>query len=218
MQELKQDFDSKKIKSLCISRGPSHLVHCCFKSALPLDEICVKYDIMARHHQNDLFHRIWEHTSTTAAAKNPELTIEDIVTKLWKPTFEECMRILDSLVDCSMKLYKVDVWFRCYGDGDTIKGHLWQLHRGVELCHDQPPPDDCPYWIDNAVERMQLYWTLSDYAKTAKTVLDLRNMLELTGDFSLMEAIAKKVNVVTLIVFWHFLITVYFLIHRYPQA
>ena len=192
-EELDQKFEPKQIKSLCVSKGPSHLKNRCFVAAAPLDPIKLKYDFMVRHYQNDLFHRIWEHTSIRAARANPELTIQDIVTKIWNPAFEECCRILDSLSTCSMKLREVDDRFSRYNNSGTIKGHLEQLFKGVEICYDRKPPNWCPPWIDSAVERMQQYWTLSRYAKAAQTVLELRDMLDLTGDFSLMETIAKKV-------------------------
>jgi hypothetical protein len=195
VRELDQDFESKPIKSLCISNGPSHFENRCFYSALPLDPIKVKYDFMVRHHQNDFFHRIWERTAIRAArASAAELTIPDIVTKIWTPAFEECCQILDSLNNCSITLREVDDRFLRFNNNiSTLKFHLEQLHKGVEVCHDRPPPPRCPPWIDAAVERMQQYWTLSRYAKAAKTVLKLRDELMLTGDFTLMETIAKKV-------------------------
>jgi hypothetical protein len=195
VRELDQDFESKPIKSLCVSIGPSHFENCCFQTANPLDPIKVKYDFIVRHYQNDFFHRIWERMAIRAAkASAAELTIPDIVTRIWNPAFEECCKILDSLNNCSITLREVDDRFlRFNNNTSTLKFHLEQLHKGVEVCHDRQPPPRCPPWIDTAVECMQQYWTLSRYAKAAKTVLKLRDELMLTGDFTLMETIAKKV-------------------------
>ena len=194
VQELDQDFESKPVKSLCVSRGPSHVENHCFLAAFPLDPIKVKYDFMVRHYQNDFFHRIWEHTAIRVDRAGTGLTIPDIVTKIWNPAFEECCQILDSLSNCSITLREVDERFLRFNRNiGTIKFHLEQLHRGVEVCHNRKPPPRCPPWIDSAVERMQQYWTLSRYAKAAQTVLKLRDELGLTGDFALMETIAKKV-------------------------
>jgi hypothetical protein len=155
----------------------------------------VKYDFMVRRYQNDFFHRIWARTAIRAAkASAAELTIPDIVIRIWTPAFEECCQILDSLNNCSITLREVDDRFLRFNNNiSTLKFHLEQLHKGVEVCHDRPPPPGCPPWIDVAVERMQQYWTLSRYAEAAKTVLKLRDELMLTGDFALMETIAKKV-------------------------
>ena len=194
MKELQQNFDSKQIKSLCVSQGPSHLVHNCFPTAAPLDPIMTSYDFMARHHPNDIFHRIWSAVSLKAAKENPNLTINDIVTKIWNPAFQECCRVLDSLHDHSMKLKEVNDRFHHYDDGNVIVVHLEKLYKGVELCCNRAPHAKRPVWIDSAVDRMQQYWTLSRYADAAQTVLQLKENLGLTGDFSLMETIAKKVK------------------------
>lgn len=202
IKELDRDFESKPIKSLCISRGPSHVENRCFLTAGPLDPIKVKYDFMVRHYQNDFFHRIWEHTAIRAARfSTAGLTIPDIVTKIWDPAFEECCQLLDSLCNCSITLQEVDERFlRFNNNTSTIKLHLERLHKGVEVCHNRQPPPRCPPWIDSAVERMQQYWTLSRYAKAAQTVLKLRDELNLTGDFALMKTIAKKVHPIIIII------------------
>lgn len=195
MHELQQNYDSKQIRSLCVSQGPSQLINKCFNAAIPLDPIKVQYDFMARHHPNDLFHRVWDVALMKASRENTEIIIEDIVTKIWDPAFKECCRILESLNNRSMTLEEVNQRFRNYDDGNKIKVQLQKLHKGVELCLNRKPPSERPTWIDRAVERMQQYWTLSRYATAAQTILQLKEKLELTGDFSLMETIAKKVQV-----------------------
>ena len=192
--ELDQNLDTARLNSLCVSDGASKMTFKLFKSAIPLDPIKIMYDFISRHHQNDLFHRIWERTSLRAARDIPNLTIQDIVTKIWDPAFKECCRILDSLQDNSMKLREVDDRFSGYDDPNVIQNHLYKLFKGVELCCIRKPPQICPPWIKSAVQRMQEYWTLSRYAKAAQTVLDLRARLGLTGEFSLMETIASQVQ------------------------
>ena len=183
------------MKSLCISNGPSQFQNCCFLTADPLDPIKEKYDFMSRCYQNDLFPRIWLQTSHHASKANCELTISDIVTKIWTPAFEECCRLLNSLKDCSIKLREVDDRFLRHNNCSKIKFQLEQLHSGVEECLNGKPLAQSPPWIDSAVEHMQQYWTLSRYVKAAQTVLEVRDKLKLTGDFSLMETIAKKVHI-----------------------
>lgn len=193
--QLGQNFDHARIRSLCESGGStSHMTFCSFQSAAPLDPIKIKYDFLARHYQNDLFHRIWERTSINAA-KVTELTIQDIVTEIWEPAFEECCRILESLKGRTMKLHEVDDRFKRYSDLEKIKSHLENLYKGIELCFDRSQQSaSSPGWIRSAVESMRQYWTLSRYAKAAQTVLELRRRLELTGEFSIMETIATQVR------------------------
>lgn len=176
------------------------MVFRCFNSARPLDPIKIHYDFLSRHHKNDIFHRIWERTSMRAAREATELTIPDIVTKLWQPAFTECCRILDSLQNSSMKLHEVDERFGNYKSPQEIQSHIYNLFKGVEVCFNRRPPQHCPHWIISAVKRMQEYWTLSRYAKAAKTVLELRTRLGLTGEFSKLETIATQVRIKLLLV------------------
>ena len=194
--QLGQNFDRSRIRSLCQSGGStSQLTFHNFKSAAPLDPIKIKYEFLTRLHQNDLFHRIWERTSMTAERVNSELTIPDIVTKIWEPAFEECCRILESLKGRTMKLREVDDQFKRYDEPGKIKIHLENLYKGVELCFGRGLPSAASLgWIRSAVESMQQYWTLSRYAKAAQTILELRKRLELTGEFSIMETIATQVR------------------------
>ena len=194
MEQLQVSFESETIKSLCVTDDSGVIRFHCFESAFPLDTIKFYYDFMVRHYQNDLFHRIWEQTSTEVAINNPELTIKDVVKKLWQPAFEECLRILDALKKSTMKLQEIDDRFHRYSDPNDIKKHIENLFKGVGLCLDKPLPSECPIWIQNAVGQMQQYWTLARYSKAAKIVLKLRDRLNITGNFTVMEAIATKVK------------------------
>ena len=192
--ELKQDDDAKMLKSLCVFEGPNQIKFRCFKSALPLDPIKVKYDFLSSHYKNDIFHRVWGDISMQIASKATKLTIPDIVTELWKPTFSKCCRILDSLKNSSMKLRKVDKWFGDYKNHAELETHIYNLFKGVEMCYDRRPPQTCPHWIRSAVGRMLEYWKLYRYTKAAKTVLTLKTKLGLTGEFCKLEKIATQVR------------------------
>ena len=191
--DLQHNFDTAKLNSLCVSDGGRIMLQQ-FKSAAPLDPIKIKYDFISQHHHNDLFHRIWDHTSIRALRENAELTISDIVTKIWNPTVKECCRILDSLQASSMKLHEVDDLFGNYNGPCVIQDNLYTLLKGMELCCDREPPRECPIWITNAVEHMQKYWILCDRVKSARMVLDFQKRLGLTGNFCKMELIASLVR------------------------
>lgn len=192
--ELKAGYDGYPINQLCTAQGPSKFNIHCFQSARPLDPIRKLFDFMARLHKNDLFHRVWSSTIRKTAHKKNELTIQDIVDEIWRPAFKECeSAILGGLSDGSIKLQAVDSYFRRYNNTETIESHLHQLHKGVEYCYGRVPPPRCPRWIQSAVARIGHYWTLGQYAAAAKTILELREKLGLTGDFSEISAIAEQV-------------------------
>ncbi len=166
---------------------------------------------MERMYRNDLFHQIWNDATRKASRRKDELTIQDIVDEIWRPAFKECEEtILEGLRDESISLQAVDSYFKCYNDIKTIESHLYRLFSGVELCRGRNPPQTCPSWISAAVHRIHDYWTLSDYATAAETILDLKDKLKLTGDFHVITTIAKKVSIL-----WLYDCNVYFSV-TYP--
>lgn len=181
------------LSSLCVS-DVNKITFKCFETATPLNPITIKYDLISRQQQSELFNRIWTQASDKAARSNSELTIPDIVMEIWEPVFEECCRFLDSVKNQSIKLHEVDDWFGDYDDPLVIQNHLRNLHNGIELCYNRIAPQDCPSWIKHAVKRMQEYWTLCRYSRAAGTVLDLKSRLGLTGDFTEINTIASQVR------------------------
>ena len=193
-RQLEANYDSCPINTLCTADGSSRFIYHRFQSAKPLEPIRMPFDFMQRLCQNDLFHRVWSNATRKAARRKDELTIQDIVDEIWRPAFKECEgTILGGMRDGSIKLQAVDSYFRCYANIETIEGHLYGLYKGVELCYGRTPSQTCPPWIHEAVDRIHEYWTLSDYAAAAETVLELKDKLNLTGDFQVMTTIAKKV-------------------------
>ena len=197
-RELKSDYDSYPVNTLCTADGPSRFIYHRFYSAKPLDPIRMQFDFMERRYKNDLFHRVWSDATRKASHRKDELTIQDIVDEIWRPAFKECEEtILEGLRDESIDLQAVDSYFKCYDKIEIIEGHLHRLFSGVELCYGRNPPQACPPWISEAVHRIHDYWTLSDYAAAAKTILDLKNKLKLTGDFHVITTIAEKVSIIS---------------------
>ena len=193
---LKSDYDSCPVNTLCTADGPSRFIYHRFHSAKPLDPIRMYFDFMERKYNNDLFHRVWNDATKNASHRKDELTIQDIVDEIWRPAFKECEEtILEGLRDESIDLQAVDSYFKCYDNIETIESHLHRLFSGVELCRGRNPPQACPRWIHEAVHRIHDYWALSDYAAAAKTILDLKDKLKLTGDFRVITTIAEKVSI-----------------------
>ena len=197
--QLRKDYHSTPINRLCprIDPNPNLRPECCFTSAAPIITIIVKFDMIAGRLQSELFAKIWQDTLKKAARSIPELTIQHIVTEMWNPTIAACGALLESIHGHTIKLSTVDTYFKAHGESkERIVVHLYNLYNGVQFCHDKPPVQPCPKWITTTVDLMQQYWTLQQNAKAASTVLDLKEKLNLTGDFSLIETLAHKVIVI----------------------
>ena len=193
--EINADNSRTPIKQLCISENQQvHFLS--MKSALPLDEILFKFDTMSRNYSTELFHAIWKFhmdaAHDTASKTGKKLVIEDIKTKIWDPTFVECSNLLSAIKDRSIKLTVVDHYFR------HLKNREMQLHRlqiGVQECSgiERHTAHSNIEWIETAVHLMKEYWSLLSLGGAARTIMALKRKLNLSGDFSFVDSIAKKV-------------------------
>ena len=166
----------------------------CFEAATPLISIAKAFYTVAFLRGNVLFDDIWKQNMTTASRNNPELTIQSIVSDMWAPTVSDCTSLLDGIKHQSIQLAEIDKHFAnnavYRNDESLIKDHIHRLYLGLR-------PDqmnlDLPSSLLSAVELIVRYISLSKCSSTALVVLDLREKLQLSGDFELIETISKKV-------------------------
>ncbi len=150
-----------------------------------------KFDLMFRKYQNKLFEKIWDdHLKKAQEKPESELTIASIETDIWDPSFHRCRTLLDSLRDKSIKLSEVDQYFKEVPDRES---QISALYSGVEMCKDNKVIGDGRQWISTAVHLMDQYWSICELAKAAEIVMELKEKLKLSGDFSLIEGIASQV-------------------------
>lgn len=173
------------------------MVYLSLQSAIPLDEIALNFDIMFRKFSTNLVHAIWESHMNAASQISKELTIMDIKTKIWEPTFLECLGLLESLHDRSIKLVDVDRHFSKIKEKEK---ELRCLNDGVLMCLGDAKENQNLDWIHTAVKLMEEYWTLLSLAEAAKILITLKDRLSLSGDFSLIQTIAEEVSIFLLAV------------------
>lgn len=199
LEQLKKDIENlsnsgkASINTLCKRDDDNKVCFIALKAAAPLDTITDKYDIMSRMYPTALFNRRWSSHMTSAAKSKSKLTIQSIRTDIWDPCFQECQTLLHSLRDRTIFLSKVDHYFKGVED---MKKQLRILHTGFRRCApDQNSTEDIPR-INSAIDCIEKYWSLCRLAKAAEVVIDLKEKLSLTGDFSLIETLAMQVSYV----------------------
>lgn len=202
LTQLKTDYDSAYIRDVCPSHNGELLKECCFKSASPISPIIVKFDMIARRFQTDLFDKLWQNTLKRVSKTFNELNIQQVVTEMWEPTLAASAKLIDSFFDRSIKLSDVDIYFK-NSDRDKIQEHIYRLHKGVQFCYNNHLDSECPGWIKSAVHLMHQYWALQKTAEGATLVLELKQKLNLHGDFSLIEVLADKVHQILLLLLLH---------------
>ena len=204
LDQLKKEIDmlssngDAPINTLCKRDRGNRITFIALKTASPLNVITNDYDIMSRRYPTRLFIEMWNAHMRTAVKSQPQLSIQSIKTDIWDPCFQECQTLLNSLRDRTILLSRVDHYFQGVQD---IKTQLCALHAGVRLCApEQNNKKDIPH-ICSAVDHIEKYWSLCRLAIAAEIVMDLKEKLVLTGDFSLIESLAEEVNDVFLIVY-----------------
>lgn len=122
--------------------------------------------------------------------QSQEVDVSKFFQLVWEPVFIDCCRYLESLKEKTIKLTSVDELLDQYSEKD-LEIELCLLEERICKCNDTPSN---PSWIKPCVQRMQHYRLLRQYASTAKTILKLKEILALTGNFKLIEAISVKVS------------------------
>ena len=192
-EELQKDFSKEKVNTLCVHEGQEVKV-ICFQSTRNLSAFAVEFYIMTQKHTSDLFAAEWKAAMDAAvqssAGATYALTLAHISSKVWKPAFRNCQSLLQELHDHSMKLARIDVCFKQHEH--DLEMQLTNLFVGVNACLCETNKSGA--WIRGVVRRIRIYWHLCNYRKAASAFLDLKEALNLQGDFTDVEKLAAEVR------------------------
>ena len=146
---------------------------------------------MSQKYPNDLFTKRWKVAMNAAVenSTNTPLTLANICSEVWDPAFRNCQSLLDKLHDRSMKLACIDRSFRQHGK--DLEMQLGNLFAGVNACLGEKRGGA---WIKGVVRCIHDYWHLCNYRKAASAFLDLKQALNLQGDFRNVEKLATEVR------------------------
>ena len=189
-RELNKDFRQENINKLCVREGTKIRV-LCFQSAGSLSAFAEKFYLMSQKYPSDLFTVGWKAALNAAVKNSPNssLTVADIYSQVWFPAFRNCQSLLDELHDHSMKLARVDRSFKRYES--DLEMQLMNLFVGVNACLGERRSGA---WIKGVVHCIHDYWHLCSYQKAASAFLDLKDALNLKGDFRNVETLATEVR------------------------
>ena len=147
---------------------------------------------MTQKYASDLFVTGWKAAMKAAVRSNggAALTLADIHSKVWEPAFRNCQSLLDKLYNRSMKLSRIDGYFKQHEH--DLETQLASLFAGVNACLGKAKSGA---WIGGVVRRIHDYWQLCNYRKAASAFLDLKKALNLQkGDFSDVKKLATEVR------------------------
>ncbi len=190
-KELEQDFDCRKIKDLCQVEGKT-LKLFCFEEAKPLDSFVDHFGIMYRR-SSILFVQPLNQKMKQVLI-NPGVTINEIYALVWQPVFEECQKLLDDLATHQITLATVD--HRLKPHASTLKRDITNLAVGMHKCLNTPTAPNHST-LRSAMSKIEDYWRICEYRDGAQVFLHLKEVLQLSGDFALIQMFDSSVRMYT---------------------
>ena len=162
----------------------------CFPEAKPLEPCLQPFYNFFTKFSSDLFNRFWN----KKVSSTESVSFEKVFELVWRPVFDQCVKLLDDLHSANFKLSSVDELFKDRYSTKTPKtliSDITNLHLAVSTTITNSTGDS--KWIRSAVDRMYKYWELCSYYEAARAFIKIRDTLQLTGDFSLVEKVAMQV-------------------------
>ena len=191
-EELAVNVYNEQINWLCKSEATSYQI-LPFTSARVLDPFLGQLWMFWRVFPTKLFRTLWR-TQLEAHRKDHTLTFNNVTRKIWTPVFKQCTVIHEQLISSKISLAQVDQFFKQYSKNErALKIEIKYLHKAVQKCLEQDPTN--LNWIEGIIIKMQQHWELSTYTDAACAFVKMRDTLQLTGDFSVVERVAVKVDI-----------------------
>ena len=161
-------------------------------------EICSPLNIMLEKYiiirENSLFDWIWNETISEIDSDD-SLLVEDIVSRIWDPTIQKCTELLTILANRTITLAIVDHYFQLYSPNkEAAQEDIMNLFHKLRRC--VPSIDISEVGeeqIRGSVTVIHQYWSLCIYAHAARVCLDLKEALQLTGNFEDVKVLASQV-------------------------
>ena len=187
--ELEKDTDKELISAMCVRNKDDCIQFKFFVSASSLSKFAKEFQIIS---DSGVFLGFWKRTLSQAIVDNSQLSLHDLYDSVWQPSLGLCRKLLESLVDQSMKLSDVDTDLQPYRD--CLDLQLQLLHDKMAQISEVESRNFC--LIKQAAEKVGEYWNLCQYQKGADTFLKLKNSLGLSkGDFQPVERLSQQVKV-----------------------
>nr|XP_009926081.1 PREDICTED: E3 ubiquitin-protein ligase RNF213-like [Haliaeetus albicilla] len=139
--------------------------------------------------ENNYFWRLWKQKAKQIKATVPEekiLLIEDVQENIYKPAIADFRSTYLALKDFSITLGTVQ---RHFGKQLANESELTKEFKIMEMCEGKG--NGKAAWVDDAVEKIKNYLTLSTVVNTAKMIDELRKTLEFNGNFQILNDLIK---------------------------
>ncbi len=161
-----------------------------FQSCHDIQSILIRFDILFRKFPNKFSFFFLK----SALENSTSLSLQNFVVLIWNPVYSECELLINSLKDKSIKLEEVRKIYEKYiNHNENVTEQLYLLHSALELCEERNPSSMPPAWIKDTVDHMNNYLSLCKQSSAVRLILELRDRLNLTGDFTVVEDVVNQI-------------------------
>ncbi|VDI31555.1 Hypothetical predicted protein [Mytilus galloprovincialis] len=126
------------------------------------------------HCEGYFFLRLWDKYGKCATKiKKESLTIEEVLTSVWKPSLDEWSKLYERLKNGTILCIEFN----------TMWGNFEQDRFRKELQYFEH--DKTSNWIDERIEQRKLYLEMTRYKKAIVLITEIKDSYKLSGDFDL---------------------------------
>jgi len=188
IEEVRVNHESEHIGKLCQVKG-NNISYVFFKSAHEIQPIIDKFHILYNKYQNQFFLHFLKQTLKASAS----LSLATFVADVWDSVYSQCLSLVETIKHKKIKLKDVPKVFEYLRKKEDMPMQLHKLHSALEECQNRLSSPLPPQWINDSIVHMNCYLSLCKQSQAATLILELKGKLGLTGDFSLVEGVAKQV-------------------------
>lgn len=140
----------------------------------------------------EIFRKIWWTYQEKLLDNN--LTQQQFVDQVWTPAIDDSLSLIKKCYDGSAIVSAVVIYFPSF-DQETIQDNLIELQKALSNCCSRYsariPSKNA--WIRQVSKKISTYQRFRHYQETAAYLLKLKDCLQWTGNFHLLESIAEQV-------------------------
>ena len=153
------------------------------------DSVMEMLEPLGKWKNSHLFQKLWKEFGDRAMsdlAGDEELRFEDVTKDVWVPTEQQCRRLYRDLKSGSITFRELDDNFGdCYRDNESMGQELKVLAKAQ---------GDVYQWIKETLKKIQQYHILDQYREGAEVMLQMKAEFKLSGNFEVLEVLAKSVS------------------------
>ena len=140
----------------------------------------------------EIFRKMW--WTYQEKLSDDKLSQQQFVDQVWTPAINDSLSLISACYDGSAIVSDIVIYFPSF-DQETIQDYLMALQKALSNCSSKysariPSKNT---WIRHVSKKISTYQRFRHYQETAAYLLKLKDCLQWSGNFHLLESIAEQV-------------------------